>query len=78
MNTHPSCLIDLASLWTMRRTRSEMSRLNTGLPVETDSSRDLLNSDGFAVDVKDLAHKFLTAHGVSACMTVKHGYLRWE
>lgn len=46
--------------------------------VETDSSRDLLNSDGFAVDVKDLAHKFLTAHGVSACMTVKHGYLRWE
>ncbi len=46
--------------------------------VEADSSWDLLNSGGSAIDIKHLAHQFLTALGFPAHMTAKHSHLRRE
>jgi hypothetical protein len=46
--------------------------------VRTDGGGDLFYSYGSVINLKDLTHKFLTAFGCPAHMTVKHGYLRRE
>jgi hypothetical protein len=44
--------------------------------MEADRRRNLLNPHGLALDIKDLGKQFLTALGLPAHMTAKHGYLR--
>src|SRR5574337_1432626 len=44
--------------------------------VSTDGCGNLLNPHEPAINIKNLAHKFLTALRLPAHMTVKHGYLR--
>jgi hypothetical protein len=46
--------------------------------MEADRRRNLLNLDGLALDIKDLADQFLPALGLSAHMTAKHSYLVWR
>lgn len=44
--------------------------------MEADRRRNFLNAHGLALDIKDLAHQFLTTFALSAHVTAKHSYLR--